>query len=47
MRYFKKFKNKFNTNFSDVIHLNIVKEVKVMGTFNCLKSYKDRVEAFN
>jgi type I restriction enzyme R subunit len=34
------------TDFTDVLHLDQVKEVDVMGTYTSLKSYKDRVEAF-
>ena len=34
------------TDFTDELHLDMVKEVDVMGTYTSLKSYKDRVEAF-
>jgi len=34
------------TDFTDVLPLDQVKEVDVMGTYTSLKSYKDRVEAF-
>ena len=34
------------TDFTDILPLDQVKEVDVMGTYTSLKSYKDRVEAF-
>lgn len=34
------------TDFTDELHLDMVKEVDVMGTYTSLKSYKDRVESF-
>jgi type I restriction enzyme R subunit len=34
------------SDFTDELHLDMVKEVDVMGTYTSLKSYKDRVEAF-
>lgn len=34
------------SNFTDVLPLDQVGEVNIMGTYSSLKSYKDRVEAF-